>query len=91
MGSREIIQGYYTAVWGYRQNTPKVLTVVPILKNMQDTHLGGCQNYGPFLGTLNIRCRIKIGIQKGTMILTTTHFWAFLIGFLGDLRSRKTC
>ena len=20
--------------------------------------MGGCQNYGPFLGTLNIRCRI---------------------------------
>ena len=26
--------------------------------------MGGCQNYGPFLGTLNIRCRIMIGIQK---------------------------
>ena len=36
-------------------------------------HMGGCQNYGPFLGTLNIRCRIIIGIQKGTVILTTTH------------------
>ena len=33
----------------------------------------GCQNYGPFLGTLNIRGRIIIGIQKGTIILTTTH------------------
>ena len=29
-------------------------------------HMGGCQNYGPFLGTLNIRCRIIIGIQKRT-------------------------
>ena len=27
----------------------------------------------PFLGTLNIRCPIIIGIQKGTTILTTTH------------------
>ena len=27
--------------------------------------MGGCQNYGSFSGTLNIRCRIKIGIQKG--------------------------
>ena len=34
---------------------------------------GGCQNYGPFLGTLNNRCRIIIGTQKGTIILTTTH------------------
>ena len=24
----------------------------------------GCQNYGPFCGTLNIRCRIRIGIQR---------------------------
>ena len=33
---------------------------------------GGCQNYGPFLGALNIRCRIIIGIHKGTIMLTTT-------------------
>ena len=26
--------------------------------------MGGCQNYGPFLGTINIRCRIVIGIPK---------------------------
>ena len=26
-----------------------------------------------FLGTLKIRCRIIVGIQKGTIILTTTH------------------
>ena len=32
----------------------------------------GCQKYGPFLSTLNIRCGIKLGIQKGTRILTTT-------------------
>ena len=36
-------------------------------------YMGGCQNHGPFLGTLNIRCRIIIGIQKGTIILTTTN------------------
>ena len=27
----------------------------------------------PFLGTLNNRCRIIMGTQKGTTILTTTH------------------
>ena len=27
-------------------------------------YMGGCQNYGPFLGTLNIRCRSIVGIQK---------------------------
>ena len=26
--------------------------------------MGGCQNYGPFLGALNIRCRTIIGTQK---------------------------
>ena len=36
-------------------------------------NVGGCQNYGPFLGTLNIKCRITIGIQKETIILTATH------------------
>ena len=34
--------------------------------------MGGWQNYGPFLGTLNIRCRIIIETQKGTIILTST-------------------
>ena len=27
--------------------------------------MGGCQNYGPFLGTQNIRCRIIIRTPKG--------------------------
>ena len=35
--------------------------------------MGGCQNYDPFLGALNTRCRIIIGTQKGTIILTTTY------------------
>ena len=38
-----------------------------------EAHMGGCQNYGPFLSTLNIRGRIVIGTQKGTIILATTH------------------
>ena len=33
---------------------------------------GCCQNYGAFLGTLNIRCRTILGTQNGTIILTTT-------------------
>ena len=40
--------------------------------------MGGCQNYGSFLGTLNIRCRIIIGTQKGTIILTTTHIHMYI-------------
>ena len=43
---------------------------------LEGSYLGSCQNYGPFLGTLNIRCRIIVGIQKGTIILTTTHLGA---------------
>ena len=40
--------------------------------------MGCCQNHPPFLGTLNIRCCIMIGIQKGTIILTTTHMTSSL-------------
>ena len=39
--------------------------------------MGGCQNYGPLLGTLNIRCRIMIRTHKGTIILTTTHIFIY--------------
>ena len=45
--------------------------------------MGGCQNCGPFLGTLNIRCRINIGIQKGTIIFRTSHVYS-LIFFPGQ-------
>ena len=33
----------------------------------------------PFLGTLNIRCRILIRTEKGTIILTTTHVYDALL------------
>ena len=36
-------------------------------------YVGGCQNSGHFLGTVNIKCPIIIGNQKGTIILTPTH------------------
>ena len=50
--------------------------------------IGGGQSYDPFLGTLHIRCRIIKGIQKGTIILTTTHIghigvWGLGLGMLG--------
>ena len=44
-------------------------------------NMGGCQNSGPFLGPLNIRCRTIIGIQKGTRILTTTHIHTMTVDF----------
>ena len=37
------------------------------------------KNYGPFLDTLNHRCRIILGTQKGIIILTTTQ--TMYIGF----------
>ena len=43
------------------------------------TDVGGCQNYGPFLGTLHNRCRTILG----TLILTTIHI--ALIGILMSL------
>ena len=33
-------------------------------KSLRHQNMVGCQNYGPFLGTLIIRCRNIIGIQK---------------------------
>ena len=54
---------------------PAAMAVIPLLQGggVLLTYMGGCQNYGPFWGTLNIRCRIIIGTQKGTMILTIPH------------------
>ena len=37
-------------------------------------YLGGCQNYHPFLGPYYNTAPIISGTQKGTIILTTTHF-----------------
>ena len=48
-------------------------------------YVGGCQNYGLFLGTLNIRCRIIIGTQKKTIILTTTHVDDVCVGSSSEL------
>ena len=41
--------------------------------------MGGCQNYDPFWGTLKIRCRSIIGIQKGAIMLTTTHIGDYIM------------
>ena len=48
-------------------------------------YMGGCQNSAPFLGTLKIRGRIIIGIQKGTIILTTTQMVLMSQGVIGAL------
>ena len=37
---------------------------VPEILIVHRNDVGGCQNYVPFLGTLNIRGRTIIGIQK---------------------------
>ena len=42
-------------------------------------YMGGSQKYGPFLCSLHIRCRIIVGIQKGTIILTTSHRYIYII------------
>ena len=49
----------------------------------QRCYMGGCTNYGPFLGALNIRCRIIIRTPKGTLILTTTPMCFRLSGVSG--------
>ena len=54
----------------------------PNVKSLE-IYMGGCQNAGPFLGALNIRCRITMGTQKGIIILTTTHIlWAIFLELL---------
>ena len=56
-------------------------------------YVGGCQIYGPFLCTLNNRCRFIIGTQIGAIFLTTTHVagspWvrAECVGFYPKLRA----
>ena len=59
-----VILGLY---WGYMGDNGKENG------NYYMGYMCDCQNYGPFLGTLTIRCRMIKGIQKGTIILTTTH------------------
>ena len=45
------------------------------MEEKMETTIFGLYIYpiSPFLGTLNIKCRIIVGIQQGTIILTTTH------------------
>ena len=57
---------FFVLYWGYMGRMEKNMETIIL------GYMGGCQNYGPFLGTLNMRCRIVIMIQKGTIILTTT-------------------
>ena len=57
---------------GFRLGTAHTLqqSIIGVILGL---YMGGCQNYGPFLGTLNIRGRIIIGTQKGPIILTSPH------------------
>ena len=90
--ARRMRLGTTIVYWGYigiMENKMETTTVywgnIGIMENkMEATILGGCQNYGPFLATLNIRCRIMTGIQKRTIILTTTHMVLGHSGFRGS-------
>ena len=44
-----------------------------MLWRFESNSVGGCQNYGPFLGTLTIRGRIILRTQKGPLFWRTTH------------------
>ena len=60
--------------------------------------MGGCQKYGPFLGTLNNRCRIIIGYPKGDPnfdnhpydIYTLADLFRHLGPMLWDLSGHRT-
>ena len=40
------------------------MALIVSLLSIEFSIMGGCQNYVPFLGTLNIRCRIIIGTPR---------------------------
>ena len=42
------------------------------LQTYSNVYTGGCQNYGPFLGTLN-EVHVVLRTPKGTVILITIH------------------
>ena len=46
-------------------------------------YMGGCQSYGPFLGTLNIRCRIVIYYNT----LTTRP--RFILGTVSNYTNKR--
>ena len=52
--------------------------IVQQLNKTWGLYMGGWQNYVPFRGTLNIRCRIIIGIQEKTRILATSQMYLTL-------------
>ena len=43
------------------------------LSHLEGSHMGGCQNDGPFLDPYYNTAPNIQGTQKGTIILTTTH------------------
>ena len=53
-------------------HTNRDIWVIPKIR-VPVWYMGGCQHYGPFLGTLKSRCRIIIGTQKRTIILRAAH------------------
>ena len=62
-----------TLLWGSYNKDPTIQGT--ILRSPIFGKLGSCQNYGPFLSTLNIKCRTILGTQKGIIILTTIHVY----------------
>ena len=61
---------FSTALLNLDLGTKAFFTLSPITAL---AYMGSCQNYGPFLGTVNIRCRNIIRTQKRPIILRTTH------------------
>ena len=59
------VQGLTLRVQVLNNLVPGILVMVIALRVLGE-YMGGCQNFGPFLGTIDIRCRIIRGIQKKT-------------------------
>ena len=63
--------GQLRAGWGWAISARPFENRGIVLNPCTYQQMGSCQNYGPFLGTLNNRCRTILGTQQGTTILTS--------------------
>ena len=82
-----VMLGQWKKKWKVLEYTRVILGLylgsMGITEKKMETTILGLYMYpiSPFLGTLNSRCRIIMGTQKGTIILTTTDVGAPAFAF----------
>ena len=58
------LRGPYLLIFFKSFKSPEKGLLQESLEFERGAYMGSCNNYGPFLGTLNNRCRIIIGTPK---------------------------